>query len=135
MSSRVARMRKGLIDSNPFSHLKSTTLASPEKFYFVTRIEADAVLDACPDAQWRLIFALGRFGGFRCPSEHLALRWDDIDWENDRMVVHSPKTEHHVGRPHGPSHCFRSSNPCSWTPWSYPTLTTPTSSREIEMGQ
>lgn len=93
-----AAMRKGLIDSNPFSHLKSTTLASPEKFYFVTRSEADAVLDACPDAQWRLIFALGRFGGFRCPSEHLALRWEDIAWENDRMVVHSSKTEHHLGR-------------------------------------
>ncbi len=29
--------------------------------------------------QWRLIFALSRYGGLRCPSEHLALRWGHID--------------------------------------------------------
>jgi hypothetical protein len=51
----------------------------------------------CPDAQWRLLFALSRFGGLRCPSEHLGLRWGDIDWERGRITVHSPKTEHHVG--------------------------------------
>ena len=39
------------------------------------------MLDACPDAQWRLLFALSRFGGLRCPSEHLGLRWQDVDWE------------------------------------------------------
>ena len=55
------------------------------------------VLDACPDAQWRLLFALSRFGGLRCPSEHLGLRWGDVDWERNRITVHSPKTEHHAG--------------------------------------
>lgn len=45
---------------------------------------------------WRLIFALSRFGGLRCPSEHLALTWDCIDWEKDR--IRSPKTEHHAGK-------------------------------------
>ena len=43
--------------------------------YFVTRDEAKAVLNACPDAEWKLIFALSRYGGLRCPSEHLELRW------------------------------------------------------------
>jgi integrase len=55
------------------------------------------VIAACPDAEWRLIFALSRYGGLRCPSEHLALRWGDIDWERNRMRVPSPKTEHHPG--------------------------------------
>ena len=55
------------------------------------------VIDACPNAQWRLLFALSRFGGLRCPSEHLALRWDGIDSEAGRMLVHSPKTKHHPG--------------------------------------
>jgi len=61
------------------------------------RQEAQKVLDACPDAEWRLIFALSRFGGLRCPSEHLALKWSDVDWANGRFTVHSPKTEHHAG--------------------------------------
>ncbi|MEX1095362.1 MAG: site-specific integrase, partial [Planctomycetales bacterium] len=45
----------------------------------------------------RLLFALSRYGGLRCPSEHLGLRWGDIDWERNRMTVRSPKTEHHPG--------------------------------------
>ena len=56
------------------------------------------MLDACPDAQWRLLFALSRYAGLRCPSEHLALRWADIDWAANKMTVHSPKTEHHAGK-------------------------------------
>ncbi len=43
------------------------------------------------------MFALSRYGGLRCPSEHLALRWDGIDWERGRMRVWSPKTAHHEG--------------------------------------
>jgi integrase len=37
------------------------------------------------------------YGGLRCPSEHLELRWRDIDWTAGKMLVHSPKTEHHEG--------------------------------------
>ena len=55
------------------------------------------MLDACIDAQWRLLFALARFGGLRTPSEPLALRWADVDWERDRITIHSPKTERHEG--------------------------------------
>ena len=93
-----AATRRKLIDSNPFADLKSGVQANPERFHFVTRDDADKVLAACPDAEWRLIFALSRFGGLRCPSEHLALTWDCIDWENERFRINSPKTEHHAGK-------------------------------------
>ncbi len=93
---RVALRRK-LIPENPFADLSATVRGYPSRFYFVSRAEAEAVLDACPNAEWRLLFALSRYGGLRCPSEHLALRWGDIDWERGRMTVHSPKTEHHPG--------------------------------------
>lgn len=59
---------------------------------------ADKVLNACPDGDWRLIFALCRFGGLRCPSEVSRLRLNDVDWGRDRFLVHSPKTEHHEGK-------------------------------------
>src|SRR5262249_18716284 len=48
--------------------------------------------------EWRLIFALSRWGGLRCPSEVLALRWVDVDWERSRFTVRSTKTEHHEGK-------------------------------------
>jgi len=93
----TAAVRRQLIASNPFADLKTRVGASADRFYYVTRDEAQKVLDACPDSQWRLLFALVRFGGLRCPSEPLALRWGDVDWECGRIRVRSPKTEHHEG--------------------------------------
>ena len=34
----------------------------------------------------------------RTPSEILSLLWQDVDWQNNRMTVQSPKTEHHQGK-------------------------------------
>jgi len=93
----VAVKRK-LIPSNPFSELESRSIANKSRQRFISREDAQKVLDACPDAEWRLIFALCRYGGLRCPSEVLALRWQDIDWERGRIHVTSPKTEHFEGR-------------------------------------
>ncbi len=93
-----AAIRRKLIHENPFADLSGAVRATPERFHFISREDADKIIDACPTAEWRVIFALSRFGGLRCPSEHLALRLDDIDWANDRINVRSPKTEHHEGK-------------------------------------
>jgi integrase len=94
---RAAQRRK-LVTDNPFADLVSAVRGNPSRLYFVTRDDAAKVLDACPDAEWRLLFALARFGGVRTPSESLALKWGDIDWEHDRIRVPSPKTEHIEGK-------------------------------------
>src|SRR5262249_16144073 len=54
--------------------------------------------DACPDAEWRLIVALARYGGIRVPSELLPLTWADVLWDQGKFRVRSPKTEHHEGK-------------------------------------
>lgn len=91
--------RRRLIAESPFADMKKTVAgANKERDFFITREAAEKVLDACPNNEWRLMFALSRFGGLRCPSEHLALRWGDIDWENNRMLVRSSKTERHTGK-------------------------------------
>jgi integrase len=93
-----AAVDRELIPSNPFSPLVSSVRANKDKFYFITREEAERVLGACPDAEWRLIFALCRYGGLRCPSEVLALKWQHVNWEQGRLQVQPPKTEHHEGK-------------------------------------
>ena len=94
-----AALRKRLIPENPFADMKGVGVkANPSRLYFVPAEDAQRVLDACPDAEWRLLFALARYGGLRTPSESLGLRWQDIDWEHGRMTVRSPKTEHHDGK-------------------------------------
>ncbi len=93
-----AAARKKLIAESPFADMKDCKVSgNAERFYFVPQADAEKVLLACPDNQWRALFALCRYGGLRCPSEHTGLRWSDIDWDNNRFTVRSPKTEHHEG--------------------------------------
>lgn len=92
-------IKRRLISENPFADMKGiTVMADRSRDYFVSRDEAAKVLEACPDSQWQLLFALSRYAGLRCPSEHMRLTWRDIDWEAGRMVIHSPKTAHHEGK-------------------------------------
>jgi integrase len=93
-----AAHRKKLIDTNPFADIVTSVTGNPAKFHFVSESDSQAILTHCPDTQWRMIFALCRYGGLRCPSEVLLLRWADIDWEQKLIRVRSPKTEHHAGR-------------------------------------
>jgi len=93
---RVAVRRK-LVNENPFLDLPSVMRANTKRAHFVTVKEANAIIDACPNVQWRCLFALARWGGLRCPSETLEMRWEDVDWGRNRMTVRSKKTEHHEG--------------------------------------
>jgi len=92
-----AALRRKLISENPFDGQKVSVQANRQRDYFITQAEAQKVLDACPNAQWRLMFALARYGGLRCPSEILTLTWGNVNWEKSRMLIHSPKTEHIAG--------------------------------------
>lgn len=87
-----------LLDANPFSDVKAGSQTNKSRQRFIVKGDVERVLEACPDAEWRLIVALGRFGGLRCPSEHLALTWGDVDWEKMRLRVPCSKTERHEGR-------------------------------------
>jgi integrase len=91
----AAAIRKELISRNPFADCKADHQSNPTRFYFVKQEDIELVIRACPDAEWRLIVALCRYGGLRCPTELLALTWPDVDWERNRFCVHAPKTEHH----------------------------------------
>jgi integrase len=93
----TAAMKAKLIDNNPFDGLPVSVGGNKAKERFVTEEQSQKILDACPDAEWRLIFALCRYGGLRCPSEVLKLKWTDILRDQDRIIVPSPKTAHYEG--------------------------------------
>lgn len=88
-----AARRKNLLASDPFGHLASTVRPNRTRDRFVTRETITQVIDACPDAEWRLMVALARYGGLRIPSEIRPLRWADIDWAGNRFTVRASKTE------------------------------------------
>ena len=92
-----AAMRRRLIPDSPFADV-SIKASMPDRSRFITQEETAKIMEACPNLDWRLIVGLSRFGGLRCPSEVLSLRWQDIDWAADKATVTSPKTEHHPGK-------------------------------------
>ena len=84
-----------VIAINPWSSVK---MARPK---VVSNVEVErSTIDRLMlvmDQRWRSIVALARYGGMRCPSEVLSIRWEQIDWEESSMTVPSPKTEHISG--------------------------------------
>ena len=89
--------RRKLIEENPFAHVKHKAGDPTKRQRFITGEQTAALIKTAPDWIWRIIIALSRFGGLRCPSEVLSLCWADVDWENSRFKVTSPKTEHNPG--------------------------------------
>jgi len=90
-------IRRGYLDRSPVERLASASQAGPQMPY-ITVETALQVMEKLPDHRWRLLFALGRFAGLRLPSEALALRWEHVDWERNRITVPVPKLEHIPGK-------------------------------------
>lgn len=88
---------KGHIKSSLMSKLATAVKENRDREQIIDRETIYKVIDACPSSEWKLFVALARFGGLRTPSEPFALKWGDILWDEDKIVVHSPKTEHHKG--------------------------------------
>ena len=93
-----AAVRRRLIAVNPFADVPCGPQVNDDRIYYVSVEDIERVIAACPDEDWRMIFAMPRFGGIRFPSEAEALKWEDVDWANSRFTVHEKKVEHHPGR-------------------------------------
>ncbi len=92
-----AAKRRKLVDENPFEFQKASLVLDRSRDFFLTRANALKIIDACPDTQWKLIFALWRFAGLR-KMEIFQLRWEHVLWDQGRMLVTIPKTAHHEGK-------------------------------------
>lgn len=88
----AAAIRAGLVERNPFAGVKAYAQVNADRKRHIDLPMTERMMNAAGSARWRLIIALSRFGGMRCPSEHLSLRWADIDWTGGRIAVSSPKT-------------------------------------------
>ena len=81
-----------LISMNPFkARGLSVSQTAAEKEY-VERETIATVVASCPSLEWKLLFTLCRKVPIRMPSEIREFTWDDVDWDNNQMLIHSPKT-------------------------------------------
>lgn len=90
-----AAIRRKLLTENPFADMRHCGAApsDPSRQFFLNEPDSLKILEACPTLQWKLIFALARWQALRTPSEPLRLRWCDLDFEKQTMVIHQPKME------------------------------------------
>lgn len=85
-------IKDGLITQNPFDGLACSVGADQQRQYFVERSVIDVVIARAPDVEWRAFLALARYGGLRCPSEPLVLKWEDVNLAERCLTIASPKT-------------------------------------------
>jgi integrase len=83
----------GLLSSNPFRKVGGGSQVNEERRFYVSREAIERVMDKAPSDEWKLLIALGRYGGLRIPSEVVGLKISDIDLERGRITIASPKTE------------------------------------------
>ena len=102
---RIARhffkraLRKGCVISNPFEDVTGGSERNAERNAYIDVPTIEKAIAAAPGSEWQLIIAFSRYGGLRCPSETLSIKWTDINWETERITVPSPKTARH-GKPY-----------------------------------
>ncbi len=89
--------RMKLIDANPFRDVTVASTLPEERRHYVSAADTEKLI-AAANPTWRIIIALSRYAGLRCPSEVLSLKWEHVNFETARMTVPSPKTEHHAGK-------------------------------------
>ena len=89
--------KRGMVRENPFAGVSAVAVIDEARQHYVTVEDTQRLLAVC-NREWRIIIGLCRFGGLRCPSEVLSLRWRDIGWSDGRIIITSPKTEHHQGK-------------------------------------
>ena len=81
-----------LIAINPFKARGLSVSQSAAEKEYVEQTTIDKVVKHCPTLEWELLFTLCRKVPVRVPSEIREFTWDDVDWDNNQMLIHSPKT-------------------------------------------
>ncbi|HIK92432.1 MAG TPA: hypothetical protein EYG03_10675 [Planctomycetes bacterium] len=90
-------VREELLSDNPFRNQATSHQKNDNGKENISTEIIDKVIEAAPNAEWRLLVALWRYCGLR-KMEPLELDWNDVLWAEGKLRVRSPKTAHHAGR-------------------------------------
>lgn len=93
----TAKRWKWLDGPNPFDGLATTVRENLERRVFVPWSDVLRVIEEAPGEEWKAFIAFTRLIGPRVPSELHGLTWADVNFIGKRVILRSPKTEHHGG--------------------------------------
>lgn len=78
------------VRDNPFQHEESAVPPARKDHAQIGDEELARIMAACPDDEWRAMFALCRWAGLR-QNEARRLRWADVRWDHPpRLLVRLP---------------------------------------------
>jgi integrase len=86
-------LKAGHITANPFHDDELPTSISDREKQYIDLPTIQSVLSVLPSAEWRAVIIFARFAGMRVQSELPLLKWSDIDEQENRFAVYSPKTK------------------------------------------
>ncbi|MDG2285789.1 MAG: hypothetical protein P8N43_09695 [Alphaproteobacteria bacterium] len=86
-----------LLPQNPIRNQVSSIRADDEGKMNIPAEIIENVIQAAPNAEWRLLIALWRFAGLR-KTEPMSMKWTDVLWAEGKLRVRSSKTQHHAGK-------------------------------------
>jgi site-specific recombinase XerD len=81
------------LSDNPFREIATGKEWNAARDRYISAEVFTKILDKSADHELRLLLAIVRYCGLRCPSEIRPLLWTAVDWEGGVLVVNSSKTE------------------------------------------
>ncbi len=88
----AAAVDEDVIAKNPFAKLRSNAAAPEKSWAVVDDSAAAALMAAATNTGWRLLIALCYYAGLR-RHEALALRWEHVIWDANRLHVRPEKID------------------------------------------
>lgn len=82
-----------LLAKNPFKAVKAGVQVNAARMRYVPVATVEAVMAKAPSLQCKLVLALARYAGLRCPSELVSLTWADVNFEDNKIHLCSSKTK------------------------------------------
>ncbi len=101
-----AAVDEELISKNVFDQKAISCTVKAGVQHYVPLAVSNMVRDALPDLYWKTRHELMRHMGCRAPSELNGLRWSEVDWNLEKLVIHSPKTANYKGKEKRPCKIF-----------------------------
>jgi integrase len=81
-----------LLAKNVFVKVKAGSQVNADRMQYVKAERVEAVM-AVASPPYKLVLALARYAGLRCPSEPSQLLWGHVLWDKHQLVVTSEKTK------------------------------------------
>lgn len=90
-------VKRSSLSVSPFTGIRGQNEVNRSRDYFVPARVVERLMDAA-DVQLAGMLALARYGALRCPTEVLLMHSERVNWDNNTLIVRSPKTRRYEGQ-------------------------------------